>query len=397
MRHFPPLIIALLLSSLVLTISRAATLPFITIYLVERFQLAPDSVGFILGISLTIGILTSLYSGYLVDRFNKNQLILTAISLFAFCFLMLPWISHPLGFIAVLALFHAAYTIFSIAIKASFAALLAVDERIKAFSANYTLINVGWAIGPALGVFAASMNTFAPFVFSGTLALAVLIVLSVWLKKQPVTLGDTETLENPPLSFKQTLVILRDDKRLIFFTLGSIMGAIVFGQFSGYISQYLITIADAAYVYKVIGAVMTTNAMVVITLQYFLSSRLTPQNLMRWLTFGTLFFILGLIGFMNAISIPIWVIAMAVFTLGEIIAIPAEYLFIDFIAPAHLKGSYYGVQSLGYLGGAINPILCGTLLSYTPPHTMFYALIACAIISLYFFYHGFYLTKNNTR
>jgi MFS-type transporter involved in bile tolerance (Atg22 family) len=86
MKGFPPLINALLVSSLVLTIGRGVTLPFITIYLTGHFHLLPKSVGIILGISLAIGIFASLYGGYLVDKFNKNTLILISILLFALSF-----------------------------------------------------------------------------------------------------------------------------------------------------------------------------------------------------------------------------------------------------------------------------------------------------------------------
>ena len=92
-------------------------------------------------------------------------------------------------------------------------------------------------------------------------------------------------------------------------------------------------------------------------------------------------------------SIPLWMLAMAIFSLGEIIVIPAEYLFIDFIAPANLKGSYYGVQNLGQLGGAINPVLCGFLLAYTVPEMMFYMLIIAATLGLVLFYRGYHLAK----
>ena len=110
---------------------------------------------------------------------------------------------------------------------------------------------------------------------------------------------------------------------------------------------------------------------------------------------GTLFFIIGLFGFMAAQqSIPIWMLAMAIFSLGEIIVIPVEYLFIDFIAPANLKGSYYGVQNLGQLGGAANPVLCGFLLAYAVPEMMFYMLIVAAILGLVFFYRGYQLAKS---
>lgn len=54
MQRFSSRVTNLLIASLVLTIGRAVTLPFITIYLVEHFQLAPDTVGLLLGASLAL-------------------------------------------------------------------------------------------------------------------------------------------------------------------------------------------------------------------------------------------------------------------------------------------------------------------------------------------------------
>ncbi|HEJ7006214.1 TPA: MFS transporter, partial [Serratia marcescens] len=172
MKGFPSLINVLLASSLVLTIGRGVTLPFITIYLTEHFHLLPKSVGVILGVSLTLGILASLYGGYLVDKFSKNRLILLSIVLFALSFFAIPWIPRPGGVIVVLAILHTCYSVLSITIKACFADWLPVEQRIKAFSINYTLVNVGWAIGSALGVLVAGLSPLLPFYLSGGLALA---------------------------------------------------------------------------------------------------------------------------------------------------------------------------------------------------------------------------------
>lgn len=390
MKGFPPLIKLLLASSLVLTIGRGVTLPFITIYLTEHFHLLPKSVGIILGISLTLGIISSFYGGYLVDRFNKNPLILLAILLFALSFFAIPWIPSPAGVIIVLAILHTAYAVLSIAIKACFASWLPVTKRIKAFSMNYTLVNVGWAVGSSLGVMVAGYSPLLPFYLSGGLALLTVIVLNFRLRNQPPPpIMEPGAAPAAVLNFRETVNILRNDRRLIYFTLGSTLGAVVFGQFTGYLSQYLILVANAEFAYQVIGMVMIVNACIVIALQYLLSRGMRQDNMLRWLMLGTLFFVLGLIGFMLAgQEIWLWMVAMAVFTLGEIIVIPVEYLFIDFIAPAHLKGSYYGVQSLSNLGGAINPVMCGFLLSYTPAPVMFLVLIAAALFSLLFFFLG---------
>ncbi|MNZ69855.1 putative transporter [compost metagenome] len=322
-------------------------------------------------------------------------MILTAILLFALSFFAIPWIPRPGGIIVVLAILHTAYSVLGITIKACFADWLPVAQRIKAFSINYTLVNVGWAVGSSLGVMVAGLNPLLPFYLSGGLALCTVTALSFSLHRQRTTPpAATEAVPSAPPNFRQTLTILRNDHRLIYFTLGSTLGAVVFGQFTGYLSQYLILVSNAEFAYQVIGAVMIVNACIVIALQYLLSRGMRQENMLRWLALGTVFFILGLIGFSLAgQSLWLWAIAMAIFTLGEIIVIPVEYMFIDFIAPQHLKGSYYGVQNLSALGGAINPVLCGFILSYAAPQMMFVMLIAAALFSLLFFFLGHRLAQ----
>ncbi|NRF77259.1 efflux MFS transporter YdeE, partial [Citrobacter braakii] len=47
---------ALLASSLLLTIGRGATLPFMTIYLTRQYQLEVDKIGYALSSALIVGV-----------------------------------------------------------------------------------------------------------------------------------------------------------------------------------------------------------------------------------------------------------------------------------------------------------------------------------------------------
>ena len=89
-KGFPPIIKALVLTSVVLTIGRGLTLPFLALYLSRERGLPPGQIGLLLGAGLTLGILFSLYGGYLVDRFNKKLLIVSAMALFSLSFILLP-------------------------------------------------------------------------------------------------------------------------------------------------------------------------------------------------------------------------------------------------------------------------------------------------------------------
>ena len=82
--------LALLASSLLLTIGRGATLPFMTIYLSRQYDLSVDLIGYAMTIALTIGVVFSLGFGILADKFDKKRYMLLAISAFAFGFIAIP-------------------------------------------------------------------------------------------------------------------------------------------------------------------------------------------------------------------------------------------------------------------------------------------------------------------
>lgn len=183
------------------------------------------------------------------------------------------------------------------------------------------------------------------------------------------------------------LGLLRD-RRLVCFTLGGVLSAVVFGQFTAYLSQYLVVTRNPAEAARLVGYLVTTNAVTVIALQYLIGKRIDRRRLMPWLMAGMGLFVAGLLGFSLAGTALAWCLAMLVFTLGEIIVIPAEYMFIDLIAPEHLRGIYYGAQNLGNLGAALGPVLVGAALGHLVPVAVFYLLIGSVILAGVFYWLG---------
>lgn len=86
--------LALLASSLLLTIGRGATLPFMTIYLNRQYDLGVDLIGYALTSALTIGVVFSLGFGILADKFDKKRYMLLAIIAFACGFVAIPMVHN---------------------------------------------------------------------------------------------------------------------------------------------------------------------------------------------------------------------------------------------------------------------------------------------------------------
>ncbi|MGY2378461.1 MFS transporter [Pseudomonas sp. SDO524_S393] len=391
LRHYPRTVNLLLCATLLLTLAKAITFPYLVIYLTSQFALTVSEVGLVIGSSLIVGSLLSVYGGFLVDRINSYRLLLGLTALFALGFFGMLLARGIWLFYSCLILINLAYAVIDIAAKAGFASLLPEEARSEVFSIKYTLTNIGYAVGPFFGAMIARLDMSLPFVLSALLGLGFLLLYGRWGDR---TLTHVDATQKP-VSFLAVGGVLLRDRRLVCFTLGGLLSAVVFGQFTAWLSQYLVTTTSNDYTYTVVNAVLTTNAVMVIALQYVIGRRISHRYLGQWLIFGLGMFMLGLVGFALSTSVLWWVLAMAVFTVGEIVVFPAEYMFIDRIAPDHLRGMYYGAQNLSNLGAALGPVLCGLVLASLPPHTMFYMLGAFIVGGGVFYFIGASLKANH--
>lgn len=384
LKRYPAAVRLLLATTFTLTLARALTLPFLVVYLANNFQLPVSQIGLLIGGALIIASLLSLYGGHLVDTVRTHTLVVVSTLVFALAFVGAMASPSAALFFLSLVLINLALAVVDIAAKAGFCALLPVAERAEVFAINYTLRNVGYAAGPLLGVAMLELDDHLPFIASA------LIGLGTGLTYQ--RLGDrglqAAALAQPGATFAQVALGLARDRRLVYFTLGGVLSAVVFGQFGAYLSQYLIVTTSPAEAARLVGYLVTTNAITVIALQYLIGRRISRQRLMPWLLAGMGLFIAGLLGFSWASTVPMWCLAMLVFTLGEIIVIPAEYMFIDLIAPEHLRGVYYGAQNLSNLGAALGPVMVGFALGHWWPGVIFYLLVLSVILAGVFYWRG---------
>ena len=187
--------------------------------------------------------------------------------------------------------------------------------------------------------------------------------------------------EHAPVPW-QPSVLLRD-KALFWYTLSGLLASYVGGSFASCISQYVLAADyDSDFAQNVVAVVLPVNAAVVVSLQYLIGRRITASNIRPLMALGTLFFVLGLGGFMlSGSNLIYWGIAAAVFTVGEIIYAPGEYMLIDNIAPPGMKASYFSAQALGWLGAAANPMITGIILTHLPHWSLFAVMMAAIVIA----------------
>ncbi|EIP3769219.1 efflux MFS transporter YdeE, partial [Salmonella enterica subsp. enterica serovar Montevideo] len=214
-----------------------------------------------------------------------------------------------------------------------------------------------------------------PFWLAAICSAFPLVFIQVWVTRSvAASEGKNAAIWSPS-------VLLRD-KALLWFTLSAFLASFVGGAFASCISQYVMVVTDSGFAEKVVAVVLPVNAVIVVSLQYAVGRRLTAVNIRPMMTTGTVFFIAGLIGFIfSGDNLFFWGLSAAVFTIGEIIYAPGEYMLIDNIAPAGMKASYFSAQSLGWLGAAVNPLASGVILTTLPAWSLFVVLIIAIVFA----------------
>lgn len=368
-------IIALLASSLLLTIGRGATLPFMTIYLNSQYGMAVDQVGLAMTVALTIGVFFSLGFGILADKFDKKHYMLIAIATFILSFIGIP-LSHSAVLVVILfSIINCAYSVFATVVKAYFSDTLSPTAKSKVFSLNYSFLNIGWTVGPPLGTLLVMQSSQLPFWLASGCAAFPLVFIQLWVQR--VVVKDEGQATQP-----WSPSILLHDKALLWFTLSGLLASFASGTFASCISQYVMAVADNAFAQKVVALVLPVNAVIVVMFQYVIGRYLQASNIRPMMAAGTLCFVLGLLGFMfSGTQLWLWGVSAAVFTIGEIIYAPGEYMLIDHIAPPGMKASYFSAQALGWLGAAVNPLATGIILTTLPGWTLFAILIGVIVLA----------------
>lgn len=123
----------LLLVSLGLTISRAIILPVIAVYLSKTLSMSQDAVGYVIGISLVLSVLSSLFGGHVVDKVDRRILLLVGFFVLAISNICFPFFDGAFSVLVVLSLSYSTVSVLEITLKAYIAQLVEVDQRIRVF------------------------------------------------------------------------------------------------------------------------------------------------------------------------------------------------------------------------------------------------------------------------
>ncbi|PKQ77595.1 MFS transporter [Aeromonas sobria] len=382
-RHFTPLVWIVILGTFMVRTSYYMVWPFLSILLYREYDLSATFIGLLLGGSMALSTLVSFYGGWLSDRFGRRSILLAGCLVAMLCFGLLGF-SHTVFWLGV-GVMGSGFS--SGLIDAPGKALMAdslasAKARELALHLRYFLLNLGAALGPLLGVtlgINAQQETFLFLVVSYLL----LALAFGWGFRKAGREGKPGTA-GPGL--RDAIKVLLADRAFLLLVMANLLMVLVYSQFHSPLVQYL-TRAGMPQVAELIALLVATNALTVVLLQFPLLRLLSRWPVRVRLHIGMALFLAAQLLF--ALGDPTvrshWFGAVLLLSIGETILFPLLNVLIDQMAPAHLKGSYFGASALAGLGGAAGALLGGWILEQWSGQLLYVlmALLCVAIFALY--------------
>ncbi|MFJ7736758.1 MDR family MFS transporter [Lysinibacillus sp. NPDC097287] len=356
---FHPLVWIILGGTIFTRIASFMAMPFLAIYLHNEIGASPLQIGLTIGIAPLISTFGGFFGGYLTDRFGRKSVILLTILVWSLVFFGFATATVIWTFIALNALNGLCRSFFEPSTQALMIDFTPTTKRKRLFSLRYTAINIAAVIGPIIGVYIASLSSPSiPFILTGIMYILyagfLLFVLSHYEMQQPQ--------EKAPKKILHTFMILFSNRILLCFIVGGILINIGYSQFDSTLPQLIeLKIEVGAKLYSLL---ISLNAAVVLLLQLPISIFSERFSSTLTLLVGIVFFAVGLVLFGVSDSYPLFMIAMTLFTIGEIFTFPTMNVLIDEIAPDTQKATYLGASQFKNLGGFIGPIIGGWLLTH---------------------------------
>jgi len=336
--------------------------PFITIYLRQRLNIPLTTVGVLFAISSGVGLFSQVIWGPVVDRFGRKVAMVAGLFNEVMVMIGLALLGSLEAYAVLIALSGLIEPASRIGSDAMIADLIEPDKRAGAYALMRMISNLGIAIGPAVGGFLAATSYLLSFSAAAATASVVLILTIFLVKETKPDVPEVEEAQRPGGAYGY---IFRDFYFLAFCG-ASILLWMAYEPFMQILPVYMkegFGILESGF-----GLIMTVNALMVVLFQFAVTRVTEKYSEAYVMAAGAFFTALG--AATAALSNNFWLFlgAMIILTIGELIWAPTSVTFVARVAPIDMRGRYMGVYGIvGGISWGVGPILYGHLYDNVAP------------------------------
>lgn len=357
--------------------------PYFSLYITHKFNVGMTEAGLLLGIFAITGLIGSMIGGALTDKFGRKSVMLFGLVFSAVSALSMGLVNNLTAFYLLAVIVGLLSNVGGPANQAMIADILPEKQRPTGFGIMRVAGNFTWIIGPTIGGFVASHSYLALFIIDTVFSLITAALVYKYIAETK-----PEAVEGAPQeSILQTLrgyFLVLKNKLYLAFILVSILMLLVYTQMYSTLSVFMRDyrgIDPQGY-----GVMLSVSAVLVIVAQFWTTRRTQNQPPMLMMAFGTFFYMIGftLFGFVK----PLWLfmVAILIITVGEMIVVPTGQALVARFAPENMRGRYMATYGLAWtIPQAIGPSAAGIIMDNYDPNWVWYLGGIISVIAIFGF------------
>jgi MFS transporter, DHA1 family, multidrug resistance protein len=342
-RSISPGILALYVDTLVMAIGFYMLVPLLSVYFINHLGMSTALAGSIIAVSGLAQNGLRFFCGIAADRIGYKKTIMLGVGIRIVGFTLYGIVNHPAGYAVAAFISGLGGALFHPASFGAYARTTSEEMKTRIFSIRETLSNVGFILGPVIGMLLLRFD-FSLVCFSSAFMFALAFLLS-WILL-PQMKGESSKVQKLFPIVKK----ICNDKSFLGFCL------LVIGVWALNVQLYLsvpvrakvlLEKVDSVSILYMAGAVFMV--LLQIPLLRILSNKIQQLHIMA---LGT--FILGLSMLMFSFTVGFWSMlgAVLIFTLGQMLVVPTMNLLISSFSDSHSFATYFGFTGWSFaIGG----------------------------------------------
>jgi len=361
----------------------AMLFPFFALYLTRKFDIGMTQVGILFAAFSVSSLVGSMLGGALSDRFGRKGIIIFGLIASSLSTLGMGFVnSYELFFLMALLVGVLAETA-GPARQAMIADILPEKKRAQGYGIFRVAFNLSVVIGPAIGGLLAARSYLALFVTDAIISLITAALVFRFLPETKPEANPDAPQESMTGSFGGYFHVLRDTAFMLFLGASMLM-VLTYMNMNTTLGVFLRDahgVPEAGY-----GWLLSLNAAMVVLFQFPITRRIENQKPLLMMAAGTLLYALGfaMYGFVSVYSL--FVLAMVIITIGEMIVAPMGQALVAKFAPEEMRGRYMAIFGISWsIPFAVGPILAGLVLDNYDPRWLWYIAGAIGVLAVFGF------------
>jgi MFS family permease len=358
----------LFLGMLISTTGSSMIWPFWMVYVKRTLDLPLQQVTLLPLINSGVALFTTFVAGPLVDRFGRKWAMIFSLATNGLAYMVMSQATSFPMFILTSSMQGFANPIYRIGADAMMADLLPVEKRIQGYSLFRMSSNLGISIGPVIGGFITTGSYTIAFLLAaaGMIFYSGLLFIRAHETKPPEL--KTEIIRNGRFGGYD---IIFSDRIFVVFLAAFMLVWIGVTLIWQLLPVY--TITNYQIPENQFGFIFATNALMVVSLQIFVSRSLKGISSEAKLTIGGIIYALAVFGVAFATGFWGFWLCMVVMTIGELVLVPTSTTFVANVAPEDMRGRYMSIYGLAQTTAhGIGPLMGGYLSDNIGPKFIWY-------------------------